>query len=125
MKCNKDCLNCQLLRCVHDIEDRDEYVRDFQRKKDRERHAKYYLEHKAEIDAKQKEYDKKHRKAEQDHDYYMRHKLSINQKNRDRYKQNRVARLDQAKAYYWEHRDEINARRKRKRDQAKIVGGEK
>lgn len=127
--CDRNCLECKLPKCIHDIEDEHRIIdlkfKAKQKEMDKVRHAKYYLEHKAEIDAKQKEYDKKFRKAEKCHEYYVRHKAKINQRNKERYEKNRVARLNQAKAYYWEHRDEINARRKRKRDQAKIAGGEK
>lgn len=124
MECDNNCLECSLIKCVLDIQDHNEYVRDFERKKERTRHAQYYQEHKAEIDAKQKEYDEKFRNAKKCHEYYVRHKAKINQRNKERYEKNRAARLDQAKAYYWAHRDEINARRKQKRDQAKIAGGE-
>ncbi len=120
MKCNKDCLNCKLPACIHDLEDVEEYISDRQR-----RHkAKYYLQHQAERLAKQREYDKTHRTAEYLHEYYVRNKAKINQRNKERYARDREVRLANAKAYYWEHRDEISARRKQKRDQAKIAGGE-
>lgn len=125
--CKGNCLECELPKCIHDIADErkmiDEKFKANQKEIDKVRHAKYYKEHKTEIDAKQKEYDQKFRNAEKCHEYYVRHKAKINQRNKERYKKNRAARLDQAKAYYWAHRDEINARRKQKRDQAKIAGG--
>lgn len=127
MKCSKDCFNCQLLRCIHDIEDRQEYIRDVQRKKERERHAEYYRTHKAEIDAKQKEYDKLHRNAEKCHEFYLRNKSRINQKNKERYQRNREDRLIQAKAYYYEHKAEISERRKKRYQEKKLqeqLGGE-
>lgn len=112
-KCDKDCLNCKLSTCIHDLEDVEEYIRDRVRK----RKAQYYLDNKIERDAKQKEYDKKHRTAEKCHKYYMEHKEQINKKNQERYANNRQERLTKAKAHYWAHREEISARRKELRRQ--------
>lgn len=111
-KCDKNCLECKLPKCVHDIEDQHEYVRD---NYDRIRHAEYYKKHKTEIDAKQKEFDSKHRSAESNHDYYIRHKEQIKKMNQERYANNRDVRLQQSKDYYWQHREEISERRKLRR----------
>ena len=115
--CSKNCLKCELPKCIHDIEDQRRYI---QENYDRVRHAEYYKEHKAEIDAKQREYDKKYRKAEQSHEYYLRHKEEINKRNQERYAKNREERLRKAKEHYWSHREEISERRKLKRRGNKV-----
>lgn len=115
--CKKNCLECELPKCLHDIEDQHAYIRD---NYDRVRHAEYYKSHKAERDAKQKEYDSKYRTAEKSHAYYMKHKAEINKKNQERYANNREARIQQAKEYYWQHREEISMRRKLKRRGNKV-----
>ena len=115
-KCDKDCLNCKLPKCIHDIEDecimRKQKVDEVQKGKERIRHAKYYKENKAEIDAKQKEYDRKYRTAERSHAFYIKHKADINQKNRERYAKNREERKAKALAHYYANKDEISAGRK-------------
>lgn len=119
MKCDKNCLNCSLEKCVHDIEDRMAYIKDFERKKDRIRHKKYYLEHKEEIDAKQKEYDAKNRNTETQHRYWEKHKDELKAKHKLRYQQDRANRLKKAKEYYELNKDEINRRRREKRRKEK------
>ena len=118
-ECNKDCLNCKLAMCIYDLKDAKQVLQESVDKYDKARHAIYYLKHKAEIDAKQREYDRKNRKAEYLHEYYLRHKEAINKKNREQYAQNREERNAQAKAYYYEHRDEISKKRKAKYQEKK------
>lgn len=119
MKCDKNCLECKLIRCLHDIEDREIYIQDFEKKKERIRHAEYYKEHKAEIDSKQKEYDRKHRTKQYIHDYYMKHKSEINQRNKERYKKDRAKQIERAKAYYYAHREEIRQKSKQRYQEKK------
>lgn len=110
-KCNKDCLNCILPKCRHDIEDE---RKDLDKRYERVRHAQYYQAHKEEIKRKNQEYNIKNRNSEKCHEYYMAHKDEINKRNRERYVKNREKRLAESKAYYYAHRDEISARRKAK-----------
>ena len=110
--CNKNCLECELPKCIHDIEDQHAYIRD---NYDRIRHAEYYKAHRDERLNKQKEYDEKYRNSERCHDYYERHKEEINKKNQERYAKNREERLRKAKEHYWAHREEILERRRQKR----------
>ena len=115
MRCDKNCLNCKFLRCIHDIADEKQYVKEIMLKKDRARHKEYYQENREERLAKQKEYDKK-RNAERSHAFYMAHKEEINEKNRLRYAQNREKRKAQSRAHYHAHKEEISKRRKELRD---------
>ena len=119
MTCDKNCLECKLPKCIHDIEDErieiDLKFKAKQKEIDKVRHAKYYLEHKDKIDAKQKERDKKNRTAEKTHEYYLRHKSEINQRNRERYASNREKRKAESLAYYNAHKEEISKRRKERR----------
>ena len=116
--CKKNCLECELPKCLHDVEDQRESIRT---NYERVKHAEYYKAHRKERLEKQKEYDSKFRTAEKNHDYYMKHKAEINKKNQERYANNRETRLQQAKEYYWQHREEISMRRKLKR-RGKTVG---
>lgn len=116
-KCKQNCLECELPKCLHDIEDQHKYI---QENYERIRHAEYYGKNKAEIDAKQKEYDRKYRTSEKNHEYYIKHKEKINKKNQERYAKNRDVRLQQSKDYYWQHRAEISERRKQKRREKEV-----
>ena len=117
-KCDKNCLQCKMLRCIYDSEDREEYVSDVMRKKDRERHKRYYLENKEAIDAKQKEYDKQHN-AERCHRYWEAHKEELKEKHHLRYLKDREKRLKYAKERYELNKEEINRKRREKRRLAK------
>lgn len=115
MKCNSDnCLNCKKAVCVLDLQDAKKTLRKSIGDYEKNRHARYYQEHKVEIDAKQKERDKKYKTSEWNHAYYLKHKAEINQKNRERYQANKEERIAYAKQYYYEHRDEINAKARKK-----------
>ena len=109
--CNNDCLNCTLEKCLLDIEDLKEIVADAVKRTDRERHKKYYLEHKEEIDRKQREV-KREVRAERSRRFYKAHKGEINEKNHLRYLQNRDERKKQALEHYYANREEINKRRR-------------
>ena len=109
MKCNKDCLNCTLPKCRHDIEDE---RKDLDKRYEKVRHAQYYQAHKEEIKRKNREHYYKNRHSEKNHEYYMAHKDEINKRNQERYAKNREKRLAESKAYYHAHRAEISARRK-------------
>ena len=115
MGCNKDCLNCKRDKCLLDIEDRKEYVKDILRKKDKIRHKTYYLENKAVIDEKQKLADLKRNRKEASRRHYMKHKEEIREKNRLNYVLHREEFKKAALERYYANRDEINAKRKAKR----------
>lgn len=111
-KCNDtDCLNCKLVRCKYDIEDRQEYVRDIMRRKDKVRHARYYLENKDSIDAKQKEYDKTFAKETWDR-YYAKNKDRVQARNRAWYEAHKEEQQEKALERYYANRDAINERRR-------------
>ena len=111
-KCNKDCLNCLLPKCVHDIEDRSEDIRE---RYEKIRHAEYYKNNRNQVIEKAKEYNSKNRTSEKCRDYYLRHKTEINRKRRERYSANREKEIAQNKAYYQAHKEDILRRRKEKR----------
>lgn len=119
-KCNKNCLECKLPKCLLDISDERAAINKKFLEKDKKRHAEYYKTHRDERLEKQKEYDKKYRNAEKCHAYYMKHKAEINKKNQERYASNREARLQQAKEYYQLHKEEISERRKLRRKEKKV-----
>lgn len=118
-RCKKNCLECELPKCIHDIADErrmiDEKFKARQKEIDKVRHAKYYKENKAEIDAKQKKYDEEHRNAEKCHEYYLKHKEEINERHRRNYAMNRELYVSKAKEYYYANREEISRRRKERR----------
>lgn len=115
--CKKNCLTCELPKCIHDIEEQHRYVRE---NYDKVRHAEYYKAHRDERIKKQKEYNEKYRDSVYNHTYYLKHKAEINKKHQERYASDREARLQQAKNYYWEHREEISERRKLRRKEKQI-----
>lgn len=119
MKCDDNCLSCQLLVCIHDIADRKEYLDRYDKLKEKEHHAKYYREHRDAILAKQKERDKD--RTEYRKKYYEKHKEEIHQKHRDNYYKNREERLKKQTEYYQKHKDEINAKRREKRKNGESV----
>lgn len=121
MNCNNDCLNCQFLVCKHDIADRKEFLQRFDKLKEKERHAKYYMEHRDAVLAKQKVRDKD--RTERSKRYYEKHKDEIKAKRLKRYEENREDYLKKQAEYYALHKDEINKRRreKRKREKSSLV----
>lgn len=113
MKCNKDCLNCQLKECIHDTEDRETFVNDLIKRK---RH-KYYLDNKTEIDAKQKVYDEAHKSR--GHKYWEKNKKRLKEKNRKNYLKNQEKYRQQARERYELNKDEINRKRRERYKQRK------
>lgn len=87
-RCDQNCLECKLPKCIHDIDD-----------------EKY-----EEIQ------NKKHGKTEVNRIYYNKHKAKINEKNRKFYQEHREEMLARATAYYYEHKEEIAKKRKAKYD---------
>lgn len=114
MKCDNNCLSCQLIVCIHDIADRKEYLDRYDKLKEKEHHAKYYREHRDAILAKQKERDKD--RTERTKRYYEEHKEEIKAKHRARYRKNKEEYLRKQAEYYQKHKDEINEKRRRKRN---------
>lgn len=115
MKCDyNNCLNCELPRCKHDVRDRIEFLDDFEKLKEKKRHARYYQEHRDEIIQKQKERDKD--RTERVKKYYEKNKESISEKRHRQYVRDRENRLKRQQKYYQEHRDEILAKRKARRE---------
>lgn len=78
MRCNKDCLNCVLPKCKHDIEDQPEIIDDWVRKKKREVSKRW--------DAAHREHNRKKSKAW--------------------YETNREAHKAKVLARYWEKKNE-------------------
>lgn len=115
-KCNKDCLNCILPKCRHDIED--EY-KDLEKRYEKVRHAEYYKAHREEIKDKVRKYNAENRNTKKCHEYYLRNRERMLEKNHRLYAQNREELIAKSKEYYWTHREEILARRKEKYHQRK------
>jgi hypothetical protein len=84
--------------------------------KEKARHAKYYQKNKKKIDRKQKKADELRDRQTYSHEYYLKNKEKMNQYSHDLYQKQRPERLAYAKAYYELHKEEINRKRKEKRD---------
>lgn len=114
-KCDKNCLNCELPKCIHDIEDERKMLKEKYKLSEKERHAKYYQEHKAEIIEKSKDRYQKTKSPEKLHEKYVLNKDKMKEKNRRFYLKNIEKRKAYANNYYKEHKAEISAKRKERR----------
>lgn len=124
MRCTyKDCFNCPLKECVHDTNDRREMFAELLERKGKEdkqklkeRHARYYREHREEILAKQNKRNKEIDRKSYTKSQYLARKSELNEKRRQSYQRNRKSQLEGSKRYYWQHREEIAKKRKEKRE---------
>lgn len=118
MNCGYDCLNCKLKNCKYALDDINDAGKEFLKKKDKIRHAKYYQENKEEVKEKSARYRQENKEKDKARHakYYEKNKENINKKNQMRYNSNIIERRKKAMDYYNLHKDEINARRKELRD---------
>ena len=121
-KYRHDCLNCPLKECVHDTNDRQEKVDGILKEKyaedkdkRRERHARYYEEHREEILARQKKRDAERDRKTYSKNQYLARKSEFQMKRKQSYQKNKEKQLGASKRYYEVHREEILAKRKEKR----------
>ncbi len=101
-KCQKNCLECPLPKCVLVIKDEREDLDKLYKKQDSDRHKVYYKRNREVIAEKRKK-------------YYDENKEQIQAKNKIRYQEHRDEMLSNAKAYYQKNKEwikEKNARRK-------------
>lgn len=61
MRCNKDCLNCSLPKCKHDIEDEKELINEIVHKRKLENTRRYNARHREELKVKHRAWYEAHR----------------------------------------------------------------
>lgn len=97
------------------LEDRQKELDEFERKKEKERHANYYQKHRKRIIRKQKQCNRLADRKTYSREYYEKNRDTLIAKHKLSYQKNRKDRLEWQRQYYLEHREEILAKRKRKR----------
>lgn len=120
-----NCLECPLKECVYDTAlkeaKREEILIETIRQYDKERHARYYIENREAVLARQKLRDEKRDRSTINKDYYQNHIDEFKVRRRASYVKNRDKQLQDAKDYYAKHKDEINRKRKEQRRIKKIM----
>ena len=92
-----------------------------QKKKDKERHAKYYKVNRNKILRKQKLNDELRDRKTYTKSQYLARKTEFKEKRKEQYQKHKEKQLGASKAYYWQHREEIAMKRKEKRRKEKIM----
>lgn len=102
------------------LEERQQVLDEFERKKVKAIKAKYYQKNRKKIIKKQKAYNKMADRTTTSKKYYEANKETLKKKFKARYEANKEERLDYQRKYYLEHKEEILRKRKEKRKHDKI-----
>lgn len=97
------------------LEERQQVLDEFERKKVKAIKARYYQKNRDEIKKKQKEYYKIADRSIASKKYWEKNKETLKKKHKARYQENRESRLEYQRNYYMEHKEEILRKRKEKR----------
>ncbi len=97
------------------IEERQQVLDEFERKKVKAIKAKYYQKNRKKIIKKQKAYNKMADRTTTSKKYWEKNKETLKKKHKARYQENRESRLEYQRNYYMEHKEEILRKRKEKR----------